>query len=509
MQGNVTALLITTLIVLSVVIVGFLAGRNKKSRSSVEEWSVGGRRLGALFVWFLVGADVYTAYTFLGLTSTAYKGGSIAFFATPYVVLAYPIAYFFLPKLWKVASKHKFMTLADYIKGRFDSKLFSILIAINGVLMLIPYIDLQLSGIQDTLKIAGAGYINVTFVVVVSFLLVAFYTFFSGIKAPTYTAIVKDILVWVIMLFLVISLPAIYFGNWGNMINKAIEQAPKMMTLPTSGPKGIIWFSTAAFISALALFMWPHTVTGTFSSKSAESLRKNAIILPFYNIVLMLVTFLGITAYLVVPKGTDPRFAFLTLIHMSYGGITQGLAYSTIALASLVPCSIMAIGASNLFANNIYRDLINPGTTPNRLTAVTRYMVFVVIGLALLFGLLFPNALVSLQLMGVSGIVQIFPAVVFSLYWRKLSKEAALTGFLAGMVVVAIVYATGKTFGFYEGFLGLIANIAVIFVLNPVFAKRAAEKTNPVTETIFGKTESNDAVTRVSKPGSAGANLIR
>lgn len=497
MKGNLTALIVTSIIVLIVIGIGFLAGRSKESRSSVEEWSVGGRRLGALFVWFLIGADVYTAYTFLGLTSSAYTGGSIAFFATPYVVLAYPLAYFFLPKIWKVGKTHNFTTLADYIKGRFDSKLFSVLIAINGVLMLIPYIDLQLSGIQDTLRVAGTGYINITFVVVVSFLLVAFYTFFAGIKAPTYTAIIKDILVWVIMLYMVVSIPSIHFGSWGHMMDTAVAKVPEKLVLPTSGPKGMLWFSTAALISAMALFMWPHTATGIFSSKSGESLRKNAIVLPFYNIVLMLVTFLGITAFLVIPKGTDPRFAFLELIHMSYGGTMQGLAYSTIALASLVPCSIMAIGASSLFANNIYRDVINPKASSKRMTLVTRYMVFVVIGLALLFGLLFPNALISLQLMGVSGIVQIFPAVVFSLYWRKLSKEAALSGFVAGMAVIAVLYSIHNNFGAYEGFWGLLVNIAVLMILNPIFASKAEGRNNPVMETLFGKKQTATAERKV------------
>lgn len=487
MKGNLTALIVTSIIVLIVIAIGFIAGRSKESRNSVEEWAVGGRRLGALFVWFLIGADVYTAYTFLGLTSSAFTGGSVAFFATPYVVLAYPLAYFFLPKIWKVGKAHNFTTLADYVKGRFDSKLFSVLIAITGVLMLIPYIDLQLSGIQDTLKVAGTGYINVTFVVIVSFLLVAFYTFFAGIKAPTYTAIIKDILVWVIMLYMVVSLPMIHFGSWGHMMQTTVHKAPQMLTVPTSGPKTLLWFATAALISAMALFMWPHTATGVFSSKSGESLRKNAIVLPFYNIVLMLVTFLGITAFLVVPKGTDPRFAFLELIHISYGGTTQGLAYSTIALASLVPCSIMAIGASSLFANNIYRDVINPKASGPKMTLITRYMVFVVIGLALLFGLMFPTALISLQLMGVSGIVQIFPAVVFSLYWRNLSKEAALTGFIAGMAVLVVLYTIHQNFGAYEGFWGLLVNIALVIILNPMFAKKAQGRNNAVMETLFGK----------------------
>ncbi len=273
MQGNFTALMITVFIVLSVVLIGFLSGRDKAVRSSVEEWSVGGRRFGGLLVWFLIGADLYTAYTFLGLTSTAYQAGSIAFFAIPYSILAYFIAYFFLPKLWKVANEFKLTTLADYVRQRFDSKLLSSLIAIVGVFMLIPYIDLQLSGIMDTLRVAGTGYINVQVVVITSFLLVALFTFFSGIKGPTYTAIIKDVLVWAIMLFMIASLPMIHFGGWGGMMDKVVNEAPQLLTIPTSGPKGIMWFITSSIVSALALFMWAHAATGVFTAKSADSLR--------------------------------------------------------------------------------------------------------------------------------------------------------------------------------------------------------------------------------------------
>lgn len=487
MQGNLTALLITSFIVLSVVLIGFIAGRDKSSRSSVEEWSVGGRRFGPLLVWLLVGADLYTAYTFLGLTSTAFAAGSIAFFAIPYTIIAFFVSYFYLPKLWEVSKQHKLTTLADYAKGRFDSRFLSLLIAIVGVFMLIPYIDLQLAGIQDTLTVAGTGYINIKFVVIISFLLVALYTFFSGIKGPAYTAVIKDILVWVIMLFLVVTIPIIHFGSWGSMINKLVVESPELLTIPTTGPKGIPWFLTASLVSGLALFMWAHAVTGVFTAKSADVLRKNAIYLPFYNIVLILVVFLGLAAYLVLPEGSDPRFALLNLIQMSYGGVVQGLAYSTIALASLIPCSIMAIGASNLFANNIYRDFIDPKVSPAKLTMITRSMVFVVIGLALIFGMLFPTALVSLQLLGVSGMVQIFPAVVFSLFWRNQTKEATIIGLLVGLSVTVIVYATGNSFGIYEGFWGLMANIIALIVLNPLFVNKAKNKSNPIMDQLFTK----------------------
>jgi solute:Na+ symporter, SSS family len=319
---------------------------------------------------------------------------------------------------------------------------------------------------------------------------VALYTFFSGIKGPTIAAIIKDVLVWVIMLFLVVTLPAIHFGGWNTMIHTLAQKSPQLLTIPVSGPKGIPWFITAAIVSGLALFMWAHAATGVLTAKSADTLRKNAIFLPLYNIVLILVIFLGFVAYHVLPKGSNPRMAFLNLIHVSYGSAVQGLAYSTIALASLIPCSIMAIGASNLFANNIYRDLIHPKITPARLTLVTRGMVFLVIGLALIFGMMFPAALVSLQLLGVSGMVQIFP-VVFSLYWKEQTKEATTIGLILGLAVTFTVYATGTSFGIYEGFWGLLVNTASTIILNPLFAKKKKNHTNSVIEQLFNKKDKN------------------
>jgi SSS family solute:Na+ symporter len=276
------------------------------------------------------------------------------------------------------------------------------------------------------------------------------------------------------------------------MIDKLVVESPELLTIPTSGPKGIPWFVTASLVSGLALFMWAHAATGVFTAKSADTLRKNAIYLPLYNIVLILVVFLGFAAFHVLPEGSDPRFALLNLIQVSYGGVVQGLAYSTIALASLIPCSIMAIGASNLFANNIYRDFINPKVKPAKLTMITRSMVFVVIGLALIFGMVFPTALVSLQLLGVSGMVQIFPAIVFSLFWRNQTKEATIIGLIVGLIVTFAVYTTGNTFGIYEGFWGLLANVLVLIILNPVFVKNIKGKSNPIIDQLFSKQQGSE-----------------
>ncbi len=477
-----TALITTAIIILLVIFVGFWAGRNKTSRSDIEQWSVGGRNFGGLLIWFLIGADVYTAYTFLGLTGYGYSLGAAAFFAVPYVVLAYPIAYYILPRIWEYASKYRLTTLADYARERFQSRTLGVLVALTGIIFLIPYIDLQLSGITGVVDVAGKGtFANPQAVgiaaLVISFVLVALYTFFSGLRAPAWTSLIKDALVWVIMLIMVISAPIILFGSWGNMFHIAITKYPQVLTLHP-GAHGSWWFMTAALISALSLFMWPHAATGALSSRSADILRKNAVFLPFYNILLFFITFLGIVGYMVLPHSSANGYANVILLHLVqytyHNEVLQGFMYATVALASLVPASIMVLAASNLFATNILKDWLMPNMSESARTMTARSFVFVMTFLALLFGLLFPTQLISLQLEGVSGMVQIIPAIGLSLFWKKLSNTAVIAGLLAGILMVFLNHFVFLLSG-YDGFWGLLVNIIVILVLNGMFKKQAEE----------------------------------
>lgn len=481
MNASTLALVVMGIVVLIVIVLGFIAGSDKASRSSIEQWTVGGRNFGSVIIWFLIGADVYTAYTFLGLTGYGYSLGVPAFFATPYVVLAYPIAFYFLPKVWSVAKEFHMTTLADYVGARFDSKLLSFLVALAGIAFLIPYIDLQLTGIENVVRVTGQ--ISPVWVLIISFLLVGLYTFFSGIRAPAWTSIVKDLLVWVVMLTLVIYLPLKWYGGWGQFLHAATVKYPAYMSLPGHGGKhDSFWFATAAFISAASLFMWPHSSTGALSSRTAEALRKNAIFLPFYNILLFFVTGLGILALLVVPGQKNTNAALLYLIQGSMGGFGQGISFATIMLASLVPASIMVIAASNLLIKNIVNDVFVHKVQPATLTLLTRWSVFFMVLLALLFGILFPSSIISLQLQGVSGIVQIFPAVVFSLWWRSMHKVPTVVGFIGGIITV-FVAGPLKLPG-YAGFWGLVVNVVLVLILS-LFVRSHEEDENEVKRFLF------------------------
>ncbi len=350
---------IAALIVLGIVVTGFFAGRHKTSRSSHAEWGLGGRSFGTIITWFLLGADVYTAYTFLGLTGLAYAIGAPAFFAIPYGTIAYLLASLFLPKLWKLAKENHYLTMADYVKARFQSPFLALLVALTGIFFVIPYIDLQLVGITGVVQETAGKAISPQFTVLISFLLVAGYTFFSGLRAPAWTSVIKDVLIWVVMLFVIFNLPIHWFGSIGNATAKLIQTHPQLLTIPSKG-LSYFWFFGAALMSSMVLFMWPHTSTAAFAAKDTNSIRKNVVFIPLYNIILFLITFVGLTAVLVVPKGTPANVALLVMAKMTYGPAFFGVIGGTIALASLVPASIMVLSAANLIARNVYKEFLNP-----------------------------------------------------------------------------------------------------------------------------------------------------
>ncbi|HET7580106.1 MAG TPA: symporter, partial [Bacillales bacterium] len=292
---------------------------------------------------------------------------------------------------------------------------------------------------------------------------------------PAWTGMIKDILVWIIMFIMVLSIPYIWFDGWGDMLHQAITKYPKKMTLPgtSGGALDGVWFGTASLISALALFMWPHASTGALSAKSEETLRRNTVFLPFYNLLLFFITFLGVVAFMVLPKHPgDQSFSNFALLHLIDASYTQpilvGFMYATIALASLVPASIMVLAGSNLLATNILQDWLMPSLSDEKRTLVARLLVFLITAVALLFGILFPNYLIQLQLEGTSGMVQIIPAIFLSLYWKKLSKIPVIIGLISGIAMVFLNHFVFHLPG-YDGFWGLLVNVILVFGLNFFF----------------------------------------
>lgn len=529
---------LSVLIVLFVVVtvLGFMASRFKRGDTleSLDEWGLGGRKFGTWVTWFLLGGDLYTAYTFIAVPAAMFTMGSVAgFFAVPYTIILYPIIFIFMARLWSVSHRHGYVTTADFVRGRYDSRILSLAVAVTGFVATMPYIALQLVGIQAVLDVVGLGGGGNWFAkdapLLIAFVLLAAYTYTSGLRAPAVIAFVKDALIYLVIIVAIIYLPTTIDGGWEGIFGAAKDKMaatnevtgkPNGSFIPVSGQ---MWaYATLALGSAMALFMYPHSVTATLSSDSRTTIRRNASILPAYSFVLGLLALLGWVAIAAgtQPIGVDgkpnPQLVIPQLFEDSFANWFTGVAFAAVAIGALVPAAIMSIAAANTFTRNIYKEWLEPNATHAEEARVSKIASLVVKGFALLFVLTMDkqNA-INFQLLGGIWILQTFPAIVFSLYTRWFHRWALLAGWAVGIVYGTIAAykvvnpMTGKHFGGSlaeipgPGDLGHVAmtafalNLVISIVLS--FALNAAKVANGSDETTAGDYFADAGDARVEK----------
>ncbi|MFB7863463.1 monocarboxylate uptake permease MctP [Streptomyces sp. NPDC056069] len=509
---NGVALGVFVFFFLAVTVMGFLAARWRRAESdTLDEWGLGGRSFGTWVTWFLLGGDLYTAYTFVAVPAAIYAAGAAGFFAVPYTILVYPLIFTFLPRLWSVSHKHGYVTTSDFVRGRFGSKGLSLAVAVTGILATMPYIALQLVGIQAVLDVMGVGGGENTnwFVkdlpLLIAFGVLAAYTYSSGLRAPALIAFVKDTLIYIVIAVAIIYIP-IKLGGFDEIFAKAGE-AYATVNPATGKPKGALvpgdagqWtYATLALGSALALFMYPHSITATLSSKSREVIRRNTTILPLYSLMLGLLALLGFMAIAAGVKVKNGQLAIPQLFENMFPDWFAGVAFAAIGIGALVPAAIMSIAAANLFTRNIYKDFIKPDATPAQETKVSKLVSLLVKVGALVFVLTMDKTVaINFQLLGGIWILQTFPALVGGLFTRWMHRWALLAGWAVGMVygtaaAYGVASPTQKHFGGSSaeipgigeiGYIGLTAfvlNVLVTVVLTLVL--RAVGTPDGVDET--------------------------
>jgi SSS family solute:Na+ symporter len=439
-----------------VAVMGFMAARWRSNKSvglkSLDEWGLGGRGFGTGVTWFLLGGDLYTAYTFIAVPAAMYGAGAVSgFFAVPYTIVLYPIIFIFMSRLWSVSHRHGFVTPSDFVAGRYGSRSLSLAVALTGIIATMPYIALQLVGIKSVLTVLGLGGGGNAFVrdlpLIIAFVVLAVYTYTSGLRAPAMIAVLKDLLIYVAILVAILYLPS-KMGGWPSIFDAAQSKLtainpqthkPSGSILPIPATYNAYW--TLALGSAMALFMYPHSITGVLASKRRNTIRKNASLLPLYSLML---GFLALLGYVAVKAGTNPveldgktlnpQLVVPQLFVDHFPSWFAGVALAAIAVGALVPAAIMSIAASNLFTRNIYRDFIKPDATPEHEAKVSKIVSLVVKLGSLLFVVgLNASAAINLQLLGGIWILQTFPAIVFGLYTRWFHKWALLGGWIAGI----------------------------------------------------------------------------
>jgi len=499
---NATAITIFGVLFLLVTGLGFIASRWRRGDlNALDEWGLGGRRFGTIVTWFLLGGDLYTAYTFIAVPALMFGAGAQGFFAVPYTILVYPLVYAVYPRLWSVAKAKGYVTAADFVRGRFGNGTLALAVAVTGIVATMPYIALQLVGMEVAIgglgikmdvAVPGIGVVH-DLPLLIAFVVLAVYTYNSGLRAPALIALVKDALLYVTVIAAVIVIPA-ELGGFGKIFAAA---DPKTLllgpaTATSLGPQAA--YATLALGSTFALFLYPHAVTGLLSSSSRHVVRRNAVILPAYSLALGLIALLGTMAvasgvkampeYAEGFKTFGNQYAVPALFLHSFPAWFVGIAFAAIAIGALVPAAIMSIACANLFTRNIYREYLDPDCKPKREAQVAKLVSLVVKLGALLFIIELPTTYaINLQLLGGVLIIQTMPSVILGLYSNRLNPWALLMGWAAGIgsgiwmtygagfkiTTTVAIHLFGVVIPCYAAISTLILNLAVSFVFSWLF----------------------------------------
>ena len=496
---NWTALIVFVALFGFITWLGFAAAHWRKGDlDQLHEWGLGGRRFGTIITWFLVGGDLYTAYTFIAVPALAFGAGAIAFFAVPYTIVIYPILFLVFPRLWHVCHKHNYITPADFVRGRFGNRWLALAVTVTGIVATMPYIALQLVGLQVViggLGVSGTGYVA-DLPLVIAFIILAAFTYSSGLRAPASIAIVKDILIYITAFAAVIVVP-IELGGFGKIF-AAVPVQKLLLAVPgahTTGSYGV--YVTLALGSALALFLYPHSMTGILSASSGHAIRRNAAMLPGYSFMLGLLALVGFFAiaagvgglpeYAAGFKQFGNNFAVPALFLHSFPSWFVGIAFAAVGIGALVPAAIMSIAAANLYTRNIHREFINKNPTDREEAQMAKWVSLIVKFGALVFIVFVPSQYaIYLQLLGGILIIQTLPAVMLGAYTRWFNDWALLIGWAVGtgagswMFVAAkltpnypLAFA-GYTFPGYTALYTVVLNLVIAIVLTPVFKAMGA-----------------------------------
>ena len=472
MNSSLVALTVISVIVAAGSFVGFYAGSHRKM--DLEQWIVGGRGFGMLLVWLLMAGEVYTTFTFLGASGWAYSKGGPVLYILGYQPLMYVVSFFVLPQVWEAGRRFRLQTQADFFQVRYRSKYLAAFVALVGVVFIIPYLQLQLTGLGIIVEVASFGGIHRTPAMVISFAIVAAFVLTSGVRGVAWVSVLKDFLLLFAAAFVGVAVPYIYFGGIGPMFAALVRANPGHLVMPGATTNlGHAWYVSTVFMVALGFYMWPQFFGASFTAKSANTLRRNAVIMPFYSVTMPLMFFVGLAATLVLPGLANGDLSLLTIVRKTFPAWFLGIIGGAGALTAMVPAAIQILTAATLFAKNLCRPILSPGMTDQQVAKLAKATVLVITAAALCSAIYTSTSLVSLLLVGYAGVTQFFPGVVLGLYSKRVTKPGIFAGMVTGVLLVVLLMLSNHDpiMGLNAGFIALCFNFAVTGIVSLLSSK--------------------------------------
>ena len=479
------ALLVIGAVLVLALALGMRARRGRTM--TLEEWTVGGRGFGTVFVFLLMAGEIYTTFTFLGGSGWAYGKGAPAFYILCYGALAYALSYFLLPVIWRYAREHQLLSQADYFTSKFGSPGLGVLVSVVGVIAIVPYLVLQLKGLGIIVSEASYGAITSNTAVWISSAVLVVYVVASGVRGSAWTAVVKDVMILLVAIALGVYLPLHYYGGMRTMFERIEVARPGFLTLPATGMSPS-WFISTVILTTLGFYMWPHGFGAVYTARHENVFRRNAVVMPLYQLVLLFVFLAGFAAIQQVPglTGSAADLSLLRISKQTFGPWVVGTIGAAGLLTALVPGSMLLMTAATLVAKNVYGRLA-PRTPEAHVTLLAKWLVPVIALVSVYFTVRGSETLVTLLLMGYNFVTQLFPAVLFSLGTKPFATRAgAFAGIVSGVGTVTWFTLSGVTMArlapswpdvvtdLNAGIIALLVNTVVLLVVSQASRVRRA-----------------------------------
>ncbi len=463
---------------IATIAVGVLSARGRDP--GLAEWSVSSRGLGVLFIWLLMAGETYTSFSFLGTAGWSFSFGVPILYLVAYLTTGFAVAYVVGPALWTYASRHRLISIADMAEHRFRSRPLGILAAIVATVFIVPYIQVQIQGMGLVVNAMTYGSVDLRVAAVISFVVAEVFILVSGLRGSAWVSALKDVLVIAAVAFLAVYVPMHYVDGVGDFMQRMVSEKPEWLTFPGHDSGGLdgTWFISTLLLNAVTITIFPTTVAGYLSAKSPNALRRNALLLPWYQLLLFIPMMVGATALFVIPNLDNPDLALFSLVTESLPAPVVAVIGVAGALSAIVPMSVFMLSIGTLWG----RTLLGGGNGADPRSRRTgrapaddvrtkrlSQLVCLLAGLLALAGaLFFPNTLVELSVLSYEGLAQLVPAVLLGLYWRRMTTLAAGAGTLVGLTVMTALWASGNDpwNGVNGGIIALGANLAVAYAVS-------------------------------------------
>jgi SSS family solute:Na+ symporter len=508
-NAGTLSLVVSFLGVLVLTWIGIRGGRS--SSRTFDGWLVNSRLMGPILVWFLLGTEIYTAFTFQGLAGFAYANGGGVFYNVATNDVAYALGFFCLPVIWLLGKRFSYVTQSDFIAGRYRSPGLGVFVALCTGLIMIAYIDLNIEGLGAVVHVLTGGRVNAAVSDVLGFAVLSLAVFFGGIRGNAWQSVIKDVLMFVAIAALFVAVPLHYFGGYAPMFHRLMTEIPTRITMP--GPKGklgVSWFVSTVLLTGLGQWMWPQWFGVAFTARGPRTLKLQAVFMPLYQLVKVAVITIGFAAVLIFAgQKVAGNNVVMLLALRTFPAWFLALFTMAAVFSAIVPAGPIIMTSCALLAKNVYARL-RPGASEATVYRLTRWLVFPVTLVALYLALVAPSLIVVVLLVAYDFIAQLLPAVLIGgIFWRRATTAGVLSGLLVGWILSAVLLITKHDpfMGLNAGFIALLANTAVFFVVSLATRPVEASFLDEFFGAVYGRRDSV-AQRPAAAAGTAGAGAV-